>query len=445
MNYNERLQHVSVLGAAGKMGSGILLLSALEMTDLRLKTKAADGFFVLNAIDVSNQALNNLSDYIRAQALKTAEKKLDWLKELWAENKNLLSDADFMQAYAFEVLKTIRNTTRLETAYDSTLIFEAVSENRSLKVKIFKQIDQNNPHKAWFFTNTSSIPIGEIEKEAELLGRVVGFHFYNPPAIQKLVELILTPNTSTEAKEFALQLAANMKKIVIESNDYAGFIGNGHFMRDALYAIEKAQALRSQMPLYQAIYVVNKISQEYLIRPMGIFQLIDYVGIDVVQFIMNVMNPYLANENLHSELLDKMMELQLKGGQFSDGSQKNGFFTYIKGKPSSVYCTKTGQYIAFEQFAETCNQWLGEFPVSLASWKEINFSKNKHELLTAYFADLVSMSNQGAELAKEYHKKSCEIAKFLVTSGVAKSDNDVNSVMLTGFYHACPPINTFLE
>ncbi len=445
MNYNQRLQHVSVLGAAGKMGSGILLLSALEMTDLRLKSKATDDFFVLNAIDVSNQALNNLSDYIRNQALKIAEKKLGWLKELWAENKNLLSDADFIQAYAFEVLKTIRNTTRLETAYDSTLIFEAVSENRALKVKIFKQIDQNNKNQAWFFTNTSSIPIGEIEKEANLKGRVVGFHFYNPPAIQKLVELIVTPQTSVEAKDFAFTLAANMKKTVVESNDYAGFIGNGHFMRDALYAIEKAQALSSEMPLHQAIYVVNKISLDYLIRPMGIFQLIDYVGIDVVQFIMNVMNPYLEKENLHSQLLDRMMDLQIKGGQFSDGSQKNGFFTYTKGKPSSVYCIETGEYVAFEQFTHTCNQALGDLPASFASWKEINFSKNKQELLNNYFSELADMNTNGAILAKEYHKKSCEIAQLLVTSGVAKSDNDVNNVMLTGFYHAYPPINSFLE
>ncbi len=75
-------------------------------------------------------------------------------------------------------------------------MFEAVSENPDLKVKILSQIDQNNPNKPWFFTNTSSVPISLIDERANLEGRVLGFHFYNPPAVQRLVELITTNNTN---------------------------------------------------------------------------------------------------------------------------------------------------------------------------------------------------------------------------------------------------------
>ncbi|MFH1514219.1 MAG: hypothetical protein ABIG42_02035, partial [bacterium] len=75
MNYTERLENVTVIGAAGKMGSGILLLTALEMTDLSLMPENKDKTFVLNAVDVSDSALKGLVEYIRGQVQKAAEKK----------------------------------------------------------------------------------------------------------------------------------------------------------------------------------------------------------------------------------------------------------------------------------------------------------------------------------------------------------------------------------
>ncbi len=75
MNYDEKLQHVSVLGAAGKMGSGILLLTAVEMADLSLKPENKGKAFVLNAIDLSDQALAGVVAYLRTQVVKIAEKR----------------------------------------------------------------------------------------------------------------------------------------------------------------------------------------------------------------------------------------------------------------------------------------------------------------------------------------------------------------------------------
>jgi len=75
MTYEERLQNVSVLGAAGKMGSGILLLTAVEMADLSLLPENKGKSFVLNAIDVSPEGLSGLMNYLRDQIRKVAEKK----------------------------------------------------------------------------------------------------------------------------------------------------------------------------------------------------------------------------------------------------------------------------------------------------------------------------------------------------------------------------------
>ena len=337
MNYDERLQQVAVLGAAGKMGSGILLLTAVEMTDLSLKPENKNKTFVLNAIDLSDENLTGIVDYLQAQILKIAEKKVVWLRQMYADRADLIDNSEIIRQYVNDAMRIVRPTAAIETAYRANLIFEAVSENKDLKIKLFRQIDDNNPNKPWFFTNTSSVPIHLIEQGADLKGRVLGFHFYNPPAVQKLVELIVTPETQPEARQFALDYAKALKKVVVPSHDVAGFIGNGHFMRDALFGIRKALELAAARPLSEAIFIVNKVTQDYLLRPMGIFQLIDYVGVDVVQFIMKVMYPYVKNENLHSPLLDQMMDLEVKGGQMPNGAQKDGFLKYDKGAIVAVF------------------------------------------------------------------------------------------------------------
>jgi len=444
MTYEERLQNVTVLGAAGKMGSGILLLTAVEMADLMLKSGGKSKAFVLNAMDVSDEGLAGLMQYLRPQVLKIAEKKMVVLRKMYHERKDLIENSEIIEQYVNDVLSVVRPTTRLEAAYGSKLIFEAVNENKDLKVKIFRQIEDNNEYTPWYFTNTSSVPINIIESEADLKGRVLGFHFYNPPAVQRLVELIRTDQTSAEVREFANEYAKNLGKIVVPSNDYAGFIGNGHFMRDALHAIMEAEQLSAEMPLTEAVYIVNKVSQDYLVRPMGIFQLIDYVGIDVVRFIMGVMNPFLDKENLHSPLLDKLFDAGIKGGQNSDGSQKDGFLKYEKGRPIAVIDPETKQYIGFDSFSGT-DAKIGGIPDPAIVWKSVVRMKNKDEVLQKFYNDLKALDTLGAKLAIAYGKRSNEIGKALVADAVAHNEEDVNTVLLTGFFHAYGPINNYFD
>jgi len=443
MEYNERIQNVTVLGAAGKMGSGILLLMALEMADRKLADK--DKNFVLNAVDVTSGALPGLMKYIRTQVLKAAEKKVVVLRKLYAERKDLIDNSEIIDEYINDVMSIIRPGTRMEAAYDSTLVFEAVSENAALKAQLFSQIDKNNALKPWFFTNTSSVPISGLNENAGIEGRVLGFHFYNPPAVQKLVELITIKENPAGMKEFAMELAKNLKKIIVPSNDIAGFVGNGHFMRDSLYSIEQAEKLTSEMPLHEAIYAINKVSQDFLMRPMGIFQLIDYVGVDVVRFIMNVMDPYMKDENLHSDLLDKYFDLGIKGGQFADGSQKDGILKYEKGKPVAVYSLEKNDYVTFDSFSQKVDTWLGEVPKEVVPWKTIIKMADKDAVAMQAFARLKVMNSRGAELALAHARRSKEIGMQLVNTGVAASPQDVNTVLATGFFHAYGPVNEFVN
>ncbi len=445
MNYLDKLQNVSVLGAAGKMGSGILLLTAVEMADQSLKPENKDKHFVLNAMDVSSEALQGLMRYLKTQVTKIAEKKTILLRSLYADRKDLIENFEVIDEYVFHVLSLVRPTTRLEATYDSNIIFEAIKEDPALKVKIFSQIKDNNPNNPWFFTNTSSIPISNLDKEAELGGKVIGFHFYNPPAVQKLVELIKGENTLPEVEEFALAYAKNLRKIIVPSNDFAGFIGNGHFMRDALHGIKEVEKLNANNSFAKSIYMINKVSQDFLVRPMGIFQLVDYVGIDVCQYIMSVMNPYLKNENLHSELLDKMMSLNVRGGQYSSGAQKDGFLKYEKGRPVAIYDIDKKEYVAISEFKDEADKELGNLPESYVPWKATFSMRNKNEVFEKYFGELNTMDTLGATLAKAYNTSSNKIGKLLVDSKVAANEKDVNTVMLTGFFHAYGPINEYLK
>ncbi len=445
MTYDEKLQNVSVLGAAGKMGSGILLLTAVEMTNLSLQPENKGKTFVLNAIDLSDEGLAGLLPYIKVQVRKIAEKQTVRLRSAYADRADLIENGEIIDQYIFDVMNVIRPTTAMEVAYRSGLIFEAVSENSDLKVKILSQIDTNNPNKPWYFTNTSSVPIKLIEEKANLKGRILGFHFYNPPAIQKLVELITTKNTDSVMIDFAYGYAKHLGKIIVPANDIAGFIGNGHFMRDGLHGINEANALTKNYSWPEAVYMINKVSQDYLVRPMGIFQLMDYVGIDVLQFILNVMDPYMPDENLHSDILDQFIALQIKGGQMSSGAQKDGFLKYERGKAVAAFDPKLKAYVNFADFAENCDAALGEMPEGFMPWKAVIRKKNKDELFTAFFANMKAMDSCGAKLALSYGANSNAIGQKLVNDGVAANTNDVNTVMLTGFFHAFGPVNNYFD
>jgi 3-hydroxyacyl-CoA dehydrogenase len=363
---------------------------------------------------------------------------------VYANNPSLIENSEIIEAYVTDVMSIVRTTTHIEAAYDSTLVFEAVSENQALKEKLFRLINENNNQRPWFFTNTSSVPIGGLNINASLEGRILGFHFYNPPAVQKLVELITIKENPAEMIEFATQYAANLRKTVVPSNDIAGFIGNGHFMRDALFGIAEAERLSDRMPLHEAIYCIDRVTRDFLSRPMGIFQLIDYVGLDVVQFILRVMQPHMHGEKLHSSLLDELVLSGVKGGQFSDGSQKDGFLKYEKGKPVAVIEKTSGSYINITDFREKADAWLGEIPAEIVPWKALVKVREKDTVLKLAFKALQSLKTDGASLAVVYARNSRQNARKLVSDGVANTETDVNTVLLTGFFHAYGPINDYL-
>jgi 3-hydroxyacyl-CoA dehydrogenase len=445
MDYAKRLERVSVLGAAGKMGSGIVLLTALEMADLSLDPANAGLDFALNAVDISSQALKGLMTYLRTQVLRAAEKKTVALRKIYEKREDLVENEEIIRRYVDDVLAVVRPATRLEAAYDSHLVFEAVNEDPALKVKLLGAINGHGAGDAWFLTNTSSIPIRELNEKAGLGGRLMGVHFYNPPAVQKLVELIAADTTLPGLADFCRAFVAKLRKTAVPSHDVAGFIGNGHFMRDALHGLAEAERLAPEFGFPGAVYMVNKATQDLLIRPMGIFQLIDYVGLDVCRFILGVMNDRLPGGGLHSPRLEAMLAKGISGGQFADGSQKDGFLKYEKGRPAGVYDPDKGAYAPMAELAACCDPTLGVPPKSWKPWKAVIGDAQRPAYLEAYFRELRATTAAGAKLAVAYGRRSKEIGLALVADHVAAREDDVNTVLLTGFYHAYGPINAYFD
>ncbi len=445
MNYVERLEKVAVLGAAGKMGSGIVLLTAMEMADLSLDPGNRSRDFALYAVDISEPALTGLLRYLRDQVRRAAEKKTVGLRGVYASRADLVENEEVIRQYVEDVLAIVRPTTRLEAAYGAGLVFEATNENPDLKIKLLGQIHDHSQKDAWFLTNTSSIPIHEIDGKAGLGGRLIGFHFYNPPAVQKLVEVIRAKSTLPELADFALQYAKKLRKVVVPSNDVAGFIGNGHFMRDALHGISEVERLAPEFGFVDAVYMVNKVSQDFLIRPMGIFQLVDYVGLDICQCILKVMSDRSVGSGLQNSLLDRLIAAGVRGGQFADGSQKDGFLKYEKGRPAGIYDPEAKAYVPFTEVGPRCDERLGPLPASGRPWKSVIQAADRAGTLQGYFRDLRTMTTLGADLAGRYGRKAKEIGLGLVKDGVAQKEEDVNTVMLTGFYHAYGPINAYFD
>ena len=445
MSYADRLENVAVLGAAGKMGSGIVLLTAIEMADLGLDAANGSRNFALHAVDISEKALSGLMTYLREQVRRAAEKKTVWLRTIYADRADLVENEEIIGQYIEDVLTVVRPTTRLEAAFGAGVVFEAINENLDLKVKLLSRIRSQHAGDPWFLTNTSSIPIHELDQKAALGGRIIGFHFYNPPAVQKLVELIRGETTLPELADFAAQYAKKLRKTVVPSRDVAGFIGNGHFIRDALYAVSEVQRLAGDFGFAESVYMVNKVSQDLLIRPMGIFQLVDYVGLDVCRSILQVMNERLADGHLQSPLIDRLFEMGITGGQFADGSQKDGILKYEKGRPAGVLDPEKRVYVSFADIAPRADGRLGAPPSAAKPWKTVIQVPNRPAYLDGYFRELAAMKTLGADLARRYGLKSKDIGLGLVRDRVAEREEDVNTVLLTGFYHAYGPVNRYFD
>lgn len=438
MNIEDMLKNVAVIGAAGKMGSGIALLLLQEMTYLAEKNKC---YYVLHLIDTDDRGLHPLRQYLKSHLTKYAEKNINRLRDLYQDNASLVSNEEIIRHFVARAMEIIRSESSLEDAKHAKLIFEAIIEDLEVKTKVFSKLHALCGPETYYFSNTSSIPISKLNEASKINQRILGFHFYNPPSIQKLLEMIVPEKADPQLVQLGDELASRLKKTVVRARDIAGFIGNGNLVPEVLLACEKTRSLATTQPLHEAIYVMNRITKDYLIRPMGIFQLLDYIGIDVVQKIANIMRTFHQDDSLQDALIDQMNALKIYGGQQHDGSQKNGFFSYSGNAIYGYYDFTQKKYVPFEtgDWRSKCDADLGQLPSAHQPWKSLVKDKEKEEKIARYLTQLFQGTTKGELLAQEYLSKSFDIANSLVQRGIASNIADVSTVLKNGFYHLYGP------
>lgn len=437
------LKNVAIIGAAGKMGSGIALLLSQEMGRINAENNGKASGSHLYLIDTNEEALQGLYVYLKAQLAKFAEKNTIALREYYAERSDLVENGEIINAFTEEALLNVRLDTDLGKVKDSKLVFEAIIEDIDIKKVVYSKLNKICSDDTYFLTNTSSVPISILNDNSNLGNRIIGYHFYNPPAIQKLVEVITTQMTDKKLIDLSYELGTRLRKKLVPANDKAGFIGNGHFIWDGLFGLYLVSELGDEIEDYQAIYVINKITQEFMVRPMGIFQLIDYVGIDVYKRIMMIMRQYLNNDTIQNGIIDALLSKGVKGGQNADGSQKDGIIKYEMNKPVGFYSLKKGKYYMLDEgeWTSKMDKKIGELPGAYNHWKDLLRDRSKNEKLKAYFGNLFACDCFGCNLAKRYLMNSRDIADNLVKDGIANQIEDVNAVLENGFFHLYGPVN----
>lgn len=289
------MKNIAVIGS-GTMGNGIAHVFA------------QNGFKV-SLIDISEEALK--------KGMASIEKNLGRQVE-----KGTITEDQKKQALA----NLTTNTFLKEGVSDAELVVEAATENIDLKLKIFKEIDENTKPGTILASNTSSISITKIASVTKSPDKVIGMHFMNPVPIMKLVEVIRGYSTSDEVTSTIMELSKTLGKIPVEVNDYPGFIANRILMpmiNEAIYS------------LYEGVAGVNEIDTVMklgMAHPMGPLQLADFIGLDVCLSILKVLQDGFGNPKYAPcPLLVNMVQAGHKG--VKSGS---GFYKYTPGNKDLV-------------------------------------------------------------------------------------------------------------
>lgn len=438
---NEELwNRIAVIGAGGKMGRGISLLLLLEM--VRAETERQQDITLgkcrLCLIDSNYDSLYVMVRQLRPQIRAYAEKNIQKLRNYCLKNEKLISNTEIIEAFCDSCLRSIEIGSELSYAKGSKLIFEAIFEDPKIKVETLTYLMGICPD-AYYFSNTSSIPVSFLAEKSGLMNKIVGLHFYNPPTAQKLIETIYPQNISQELRQITDEICQRLNKVIIPSADVAGFIGNGHMIREMVYANQQVTKLYPRYSKMEAIYFINYVTQHFLIRPMGIFQLMDFVGLDICLQIAQVMSTFLK-EDLALPLCKELIDRGNKGGIDYDGSQKKGFFSYQKHEIVGVFDWDSGDYKPLTApVIEQYNKILGSLPKNHIPWKKMQNDINKDAKLNQYFLALGEEDSEGAHLAIAFLERSAQIAEELVQHRVAQKIEDVDSLLEKGFHHLYPP------
>jgi enoyl-CoA hydratase/3-hydroxyacyl-CoA dehydrogenase len=283
----EKIRKVAVLGA-GDMGHGIAEVCAIAGYEVTMR-------------DIKHEFVERGMSRIRESLAKLQE-------------KGKIDDAD-------EVVARIKPTTDMKDIADADLVIEAVPEIFEVKTQVFAECEELVKRDCIFASNTSTMKITELAKATRREDKFAGLHFFNPPVLMKLVEIIKGERTSDDVLTLLSEFVKSLGKVgVVVRKDVPGFIVNritapsGALLMCMLNKAEPEEidAVMKRMGL-----------------PMGPFELMDYTGVDVFYHAMRYYAQSISKDYEPPEVLEKM----LKEGNLGKKSGR-GWYDWSRGRPS---------------------------------------------------------------------------------------------------------------
>jgi 3-hydroxybutyryl-CoA dehydrogenase len=293
------IKNITVIGS-GTMGNGIA------------HTFAQNGFKV-SLVDINNESL--------VKALLTISNNLDRQIKKGAIDENV----------KVVTLSNIITFTDLKAgAANADLVVEAATENKEIKLNLFKQLSEICKDNVILASNTSSISITQIASATKNPTNVIGMHFMNPVPVMKLVEVIRGYTTTDKVTNTIMELSRQLGKDPVEVNDYPGFVANRILMpmiNEAVCTLHEGVA---------GVIEIDTVMKLGMAHPMGPLQLADFIGLDVCLAILKVLYDGFGNQKYAPcPLLVNMVaagHLGIKSGI--------GFYKYIQGNKDLAVADK---------------------------------------------------------------------------------------------------------
>ena len=379
----EKIEKAAVIGS-GAMGHGITELLAM------------------NGYEVTMVDIND-------QILQKAKEKIAWSLNKFVEKRRIRQeDAD-------AALARVATTTSYEQAgKDVDFAIEASPENMELKRTVFAKLDQVTPQQAILASNTSTLSITEMGKATKRPEKMVGMHFFNPPQMMALVEVIKGDNTSQDTITTVVELAKKLGKTpIIVRKDVRGFIVNrilGVAFNEAFWTYQRKEATM------QGIDSSVKYNGGF---PMGWFELADFVGLDIAYEVGKILyEAYGERFKPCSEVIDPLIKDHKYG-------QKTGlgFYDWTKGRPRIPF-NLLDEYDVDRSWAVAVNE---------AAWLISDDAANPEDIDT------------GMKLGTYWPQGPCEHADRTGLDVIISKLKELHSKYNMEMYKPCPLLEEYMS
>lgn len=268
-----------------------------------------------------------------------SDQALERAKEMIAVAQySLVQSGSLRKETSESILANISFMTDKACFTDCDIVVESIIENLGIKKQFYSEISQLVRSNTILATNTSALPISEIAQSVEYPERFVGMHWFNPPHIIPLIEVIRGNQTSEEIADIVYELALQInKKPVHVLKDAKGFVANRlqfALLREALHILDDGIASKED------IDQVVKFALGFRYAAFGVFEIADFGGLDTFKSISEFLNPDLCDRHTVSETLVRLVS----EGSYGVKSER-GFYDYSNGKDKEMLQKRDIEFI----------------------------------------------------------------------------------------------------